>query len=440
MAGAQPTLTGITEDASRGGLFDRSNVANPVSGADITGTTINDSTITLSVSIDGTVRTGTFTTNQAADGTVSLVFENIGTGGTPTMGGGDPVTDGRLTNNNATLQLDLQSGTMVDINISELVTQDELTAAIAGIMTGPGVTTFLALTDVPNDYTGNAGRQLRVNTAETGLEFFLPNPSGVTAADFSSADDTVVAAAGTGTDLGTVSLEARPSWIGNTGRGDNVGSTAQQATTVTLAADTGLVLNRDSATGNITIQAATPAPPPAAAPTPSVPDPSSALGTPTAMERTVIYSPRGTDMVTAVEMVSVMGPSGPITITPATDVSITGGVGSVVIPEMAATPPGEYTVNARVTTTSTDGETTTTDESSMIDRFIPYYQSRTEPMTEADITGGTISTEGWTRILVTGYYRQYSNANPTLFISADSADLPQATAFVNARTILLYIE
>ena len=40
MAGARPTLTGVTDDASRGGLFVQSNVANPVSGADVTGTVI----------------------------------------------------------------------------------------------------------------------------------------------------------------------------------------------------------------------------------------------------------------------------------------------------------------------------------------------------------------------------------------------------------------
>ena len=44
---ADPVLAATTDDASRGGLFARSNVANPVSGVDITGTSINDSTITL---------------------------------------------------------------------------------------------------------------------------------------------------------------------------------------------------------------------------------------------------------------------------------------------------------------------------------------------------------------------------------------------------------
>ena len=43
---ANPTLQGITDDASRGGLFARSNVVNPVSGVDVNGTVINDSTIT----------------------------------------------------------------------------------------------------------------------------------------------------------------------------------------------------------------------------------------------------------------------------------------------------------------------------------------------------------------------------------------------------------
>ena len=36
---------------------------------------------------------------------------------------------------------------------------------------GAGATTFLALTDTPSDYIGNAGKIVKVNTAETAVEF-----------------------------------------------------------------------------------------------------------------------------------------------------------------------------------------------------------------------------------------------------------------------------
>ena len=78
---ANPTLLGTTDDAARGGLFVRSNIANPVSGADINGTIINDSTITLSITINGDTQTQTFTTNQNVDSTESFDFTVAGGGG-----------------------------------------------------------------------------------------------------------------------------------------------------------------------------------------------------------------------------------------------------------------------------------------------------------------------------------------------------------------------
>ena len=82
MAGAQPSLTAITDDASRGGLFVQSNIANPVSGSDIRGEVVNDSTITLTIMINGNPVTRTFTTNQAASDTLQFDFTVAGgTGG-----------------------------------------------------------------------------------------------------------------------------------------------------------------------------------------------------------------------------------------------------------------------------------------------------------------------------------------------------------------------
>ena len=100
MAGAQPSLTAITDDASRGGLFVQSNVANPVSGSDIRGEVVNDTTITLSITINGDTQTQSFTTNQAAISTEAFDFTVAGgTGGTAD----GVVTGGSFSGNTLTL-------------------------------------------------------------------------------------------------------------------------------------------------------------------------------------------------------------------------------------------------------------------------------------------------------------------------------------------------
>ena len=53
---------------------------------------------------------------------------------------------------------------------------------------GAGVTTFIALTDVPATYTGQAGKLVAVNAGADALEFVDP-PSGGGAADFTDLGD-----------------------------------------------------------------------------------------------------------------------------------------------------------------------------------------------------------------------------------------------------------
>ena len=110
MAGANPTLTAITTEASRGGLFDRSNVATPVSGSDIQGTIVNDSTISLTLNIDGTPHLFTFTTNQATDVTQTISFTTTGTGGT-----GDSIVSGSFDPDTMILTLTRASGSPFEI-------------------------------------------------------------------------------------------------------------------------------------------------------------------------------------------------------------------------------------------------------------------------------------------------------------------------------------
>lgn len=44
----------------------------------------------------------------------------------------------------------------------------------------PGVSTFIELSDVPNSYSGQAGKYLRVKVGEDGLEFVTISASGLT--------------------------------------------------------------------------------------------------------------------------------------------------------------------------------------------------------------------------------------------------------------------
>ena len=279
MAGAQPTLTGVTDEASRGGLFTQSNIANPVSGADVQGNTINDSTVTLQVTIDGTTQMGTFTTNQAADSTVALTFTGIGGGSSPTTGGGDPVVRGDVIGTN--LQLVLMSGDTVDIDISSLTTDTELQAAIAALNIP---STFFALTDTPNTIGGNGTLLGVVN----GALAFVPMPTANVAESSFSSGGTIDIGPGTGG--ATVNLESRPHWQGNTNNGDNVGSAGINATEIVLAADTGLIL--DNTGGTVTIRMADPAPPAAQAPTASAPSANISIDAISKSADSIIYSAR----------------------------------------------------------------------------------------------------------------------------------------------------
>ena len=383
MAGARPTLTGVTDDASRGGLFVQSNVANPVSGADVNGTVVNDSEITIEVTIDGTTQMGSFRTNQAADDTVRLTF--TGVGGDSTGTGGNPVTGGTISADGNTLTLQLTTPPNVDIDITRLATNAELTAALNAL----NIPTMLSnLSDWPS--IGTAGQVLAVNGTADGYIFQNPDTAMVDVDSFSSTNMSV-AITPNGAD---VNLEAQPRWVGNSNRFTGSGSAVTsevQATTITLGADTGLIL-AEVTPGNYEIRTQGAAPAPAAAPTPVVPSPTSATAAPTqAWREQLDMILEGTDMVTMVTNVRVTGPSGAITIDPAMDVRIQAGSGEVIIPESDIEAPGNYRVQADVETTSTDGQTDTTMEDSTIMRILPFFQSRNDMTTPAQVTGASAS-------------------------------------------------
>ena len=410
MAGANPSLTAITDDASRGGLFTQSNIANPVSGADAAGATVNNTMVTLTVDIDGNPQTGTFFVNHNEDQTVTLTFTGIG--GT-TMGGGNPVERGVVAGQN--IVLTRNDGSEVIIDASEFVTQGELTAALANVS---GVQTFLALTDTPGAY-GAAGEQLVVNADGDGLEFVPRDVASVAAGSFSSNDTTVVI-----TQNGVqVDLSAQPEWTGNTNMGDNVGAAGVHAQNIILAADTGLILDNNN--GQVTIRLADTAPTPAGEPTATTPPPSTALD-PSPIQ-TIRVTPTGgtfdtTGGATPVRP-TVTPPAGATPVTPMTTVDTNGGGATITIPGGGTNAPGNYMVQIDTDTTSPDGMVTMDTISETIERFVPFFLSRNEITPTAM---GTPSEAAWS-----GSVTSIPGAGSTLYVAALRTQLPDATAFAD---------
>ena len=58
------------------------------------------------------------------------------------------------------------------------------------IISAPGTTTFTSLTDVPNDYTGQAGKIVRVTSNEHGMEFTNPPAPWAITGDTTQIPDT----------------------------------------------------------------------------------------------------------------------------------------------------------------------------------------------------------------------------------------------------------
>ena len=417
MAGATPTLTAITTEASRGGLFDRSNVANPVSGADVQGTIINDSTITLEFTINGEVQPSqTFTTNQAADSTLSFDFAIAGTGGTAD----GVVTGGSFSGNTLTLT---RSGNESDIVITGFDFTPRSDADINAL--ADARIRASNISDLSNvDNIGTAGQVAIVNVAGTGIAFADSPPATVSASAFSSMDNTVAIT----TQGNLVDLEARPAWIGNantapTGTTTVIGTDTVQVERITLAADTGFVLV-DNGAGVYTIQAAGTTPPPAGAPTATTPDPSSALTT--SPPQTIMVTPTGgtfdtTGGATPVRP-TITPPPGATPVTPMTTVADNGMSATVTIPGGAINNPGNYMVQIDTDTTGEDGMVVMNTISETIERFVPFLQSRT---VITPTNTGTASEAAWDGNVTA------IPGGGTLYIGVLTTALPDTTGFAN---------
>ena len=141
------------------------------------------------------------------------------------------------------------------------------------------------------------------------------------------------------------------------------------------------------------------------------------------------------------DMVSVTTPAGDIVMGVTADV--TGGVGMITIPAGATNAPGNYQSVSDVTTMSADGETRTTRETETINRFVPFYQSRSLPGSANDIVLGTASDAAWSGsfTVIPGsqlvYVSVLQSVVPQITAFADQAGFPVRVSFVASYNVTL---
>ena len=267
----------------------------------------------------------------------------------------------------------------VVFDLTQLVNQTELTAELDALALRFGSTTFIGLTDTPSTL-GSNGQILSVQSG--ALAFTDPQTATVGVASFSSTDNTVEATA----NGAQVNLEAQPTWIGNANLGGVTG--AVNATSITLDAATGFIL-RDNGSGSYTIT--TPQAPPAEASAPNVPQiPASTAINPSPEISESVTAEGGTFANTGDVTATLTDPGGNPVVIPTPVIAGGGGSATVTIPAGDANAPGDYTLTVMTTTTSPDGMVRMDTVNRNVDRFIPFFQSRS-PITDVTNTGVTAS-------------------------------------------------
>ena len=371
---ASPTSVGATDDAALGGIFSRSNLANPISGADVNGVAINDSTI--SITINGNEQS--FTLNQSTPGMLNYVIEtNTGTGSDPNAFSGASITG-------STLTLIRESGTTVDLTLPS----GGGTTGIASVVYANGVLTV----------TGNDGTTASNATAIPLLESITVNGNTTNIT-------------GTTVDLGTLTSNAMITVETNNANPDVTDVINVNTTAINVGgSQVQLQWNANLNTLSLSTPGATP-PAPAAAPTFTFTAIESALATPT--PPTGLITPGQDTTITSVTSTITGGDSSStnpgVSIAGTPDAIPMGGTTSPVnityppsdtnTPATDYTNPGTYTITTvtmgRDTNTPTATPTELNRDVETFTRFIPFFQSRTDMTTSAMITAADASTAAW---------------------------------------------
>ena len=162
---ADPTLVATTDDAARGGLFARSNTGGLAGQSPATTTDTHVSNVVF----DPDTRVLSVILN---DGTTYPATIPGGTGG---GGANTHLSSVAFDTTSRALSFILSDGSSVPSVVIPAGTVDPQTLANAiaqYFLNNPITESFLELTDVvEQDFSGHAGQVVRVNTAETGLEF-----------------------------------------------------------------------------------------------------------------------------------------------------------------------------------------------------------------------------------------------------------------------------
>ena len=353
--------------------------------------TVNNPIITLSINGDSQ----SFTLNQANAETLTYTIATSGGSTTDTY-----VDD--LAFNEATRQLILEYSDDKEnlvVTLPDWQTQTEVDTSIEDAIAGLAIPrNFIDLDGTPRAF-GTIGQSLRVDASGNELEFYTPTegPGGmVDQTDFTSQDGSVLV----GMDGVLVSLQARPTYVGNGGNGGIADGDTVNASTFsvdpTLVGPNGRQLILSNTNGSVVLTEAAEGPTPPSAPQEAIsitPNRSFFDDTPEDVIKRVTVS-NAAALVGATA--TATGPDGnPVTVTS----TVNGFVVTVTLAANLTYPVGSYTINTSITARDTGGVDHVLTTSTPWEHYTPYSERRGTDITEVsglEGTGATISNTGFT--------------------------------------------